>query len=639
MTLRLTAFLLVLALLFPAAAAAAPPRDAARRTEAEALYLRALSRLQKRDFDSRRMALADLERATVLAPTEAEYQITLARLYLSCGYLKAATRRFERVTALHPEDAEARFGLGQVWRRDWLKYLDARSLDRAVEQYSWAARLEPAHTDAWLLLTSMLVERGDLPGARRAAEQALRAEPSRTEALIAVGAARWRVGDVAGADSAFRAAMPRLRRSLRERFEDIAPIATERDTLKLNHLPAAEQAEFRRRFWATQDPDLASEVNEAQLEYWSRVTQAYFLFYDPKHREWDERGEVYVRYGPPGKAEYNPIGARLWVQMGAHGLFPANALVWDYPDLGMSVTMQDRVLSEYYQLPVSMTRDLDPRPDPDSVAVRGLLGTTEGRGVFRSLPPGVRELPARGQIARFATERGGWLFAGVELAGAPGDSLWAEWVVLDSTRHEWIRGGRSLSASACEPTARRVADFATDVPPGEYLVGVTVTGSGGRRAVLRFPTEVPRARDALTLSDVVVTCGTPGMGGVLRLEPNPGARVVDRAPLLAYFELSGLSADSAGTSHFAFEYTVRSLARDSRVWLQRAFAPRPATPPISSGREEEQIGSRRRQYVSVPVQELPAGRYSLEIRVQDLLSSEQVRRRVEFQRVAPGGTP
>ena len=53
---------------------------------------------------------------------------------------------------------------------------------------------------------------------------------------------------------------------------------------------------------------------------------------------------------------------------------------------------------------------------------------------------------AGGQIGPSATERGGWLFAGVELAGEPGDSLWAEWVVLDSTRHEWS-GDRQLHRS------------------------------------------------------------------------------------------------------------------------------------------------------------------------------------------------
>lgn len=634
---RLLALLLLWGLTAGPVAAVRPAEaDPARRNEAESLYHRALARLQRRDIDSRRMALADLERSCLLAPDEPEYQISLARLYLQCGYLKAATRRFERVTSLQPDDPEARYGLGQVWRRDWLKYLEPRSLERAIEQFSWAARLEPVHTDAWLLLSSLLIERGDLKGARSAAEHALRAEPGRAEALLAVGGTRWRLGDVAGCDSAFAAAMPRLRRSLRERFEDIAPLASERDTMLLRRLDPAGQAEFVRKFWKDQDPDLASAANEARLEYWSRVAQAYFLFFDPKRREWDERGEVYVRYGPPTKAVYNPVGSVLSVRMGSHGLFPANLLVWGYPELGMTVTMQDRILSEYYQLPVSMNSDPDPRPDPDSLLARGVVATPNGRGVFAPRPPGVRELPARGQIARFATERGAWLFAGIEVAGEPGDTLWAEWVVLDSTRREITRGGRSLSPSACEPTSRRVADFATAVPPGDWLVGLTVNATGGRRGSLRFPARVEPRGEGLALSDVVVTCGAPGAADRLRLEPNPAARVLDGTPVVAYFEVSGLAADSTGTSRLAFEYTVRSARRDSRVWLQRAFAPRSAMPPVSALRETEQIGSLRRQYVSVPAHDLPAGAYTLEIRAEDRVTGESVVRRVPFTRVGAG---
>jgi GWxTD domain-containing protein len=635
---RFLALLAVLAVLTTPVAAAPSSRSERVRNEAESLFHRAIARLQRRDFDSRRMAVADLERCTLLVPDDPEYQLALARLYVQCGYLKSATRRFEIVTALQPDDPEARFGLGQVWRRDWLKYLEPRSLERAIEHFSWAARLEPAHTDAWLLLSSLLVERGDVPGARAAAEHALRAEPGRPEALLAVGATRWRLGDLGGADSAYRAAMPRLRRSVRERFDDIAPLASERDTMLLNALSAAKRAEFLRAFWVSQDPDLASAVNEAQLEYWARVTQAYFLFYDPRHREWDQRGEVYVRYGPPGKADYNPVGSLLYVRVG-RAMFPANVLVWSYPDLGMNVAMQDRTLSEYYQLPIQMASDPDPRPDPDSLAARGLVATQDGRGVFAPLPPGSRPLPVRGEIATFGTDTGARLFAGVETPGEPADTLWAEWVVLDSARHEVTRGGRSLSASACEPTARRVADFAATLAPGEYLVGLTVTGTGARRGSLRRAVRVTPPPAALTLSDVVVTCGTPGPGARMRLEPNPAARVVPGAPLLAYFEVAGLEPDTTGTSRLAFEYTVRSARRDSRVWLQRAFAPRAATPPITASREDEQVGSRRRQYVSVPVQDLPPGRYALEIRVQDLVSRQDVRGRTEFERVPIAPAP
>jgi hypothetical protein len=47
------------------------------------------------------------------------------------------------------------------------------------------------------------------------------------------------------------------------------------------------------------------------------------------------------------------------------------------------------------------------------------------------------------------------------------------------------------------------------------------------------------------------------------------------------------------------------------------------------------LGTVRRQYVSVPVQGLPAGRYELQITVRDVLSGEERRSSAEFSRV-PG---
>src|SRR5262249_28269134 len=159
--------------------------------------------------------------------------------------------------------------------------------------------------------------------------------------------------------------IPRLPKLARERFEDIAPIASAQDTATLRRLPSAARVEFVRRFWREHDPDLTSRENEAQLEYWSRVAQAYFLYFDAKRREWDERGEVYVRYGPPERADYNPVGVSA-VQLFATGpAYPLNTLVWSYPGLGMEVRMQDRLLSEYYLLPINRERDMDPEPDPE----------------------------------------------------------------------------------------------------------------------------------------------------------------------------------------------------------------------------------------------------------------------------------
>jgi GWxTD domain-containing protein len=613
--------------------------------EAEALYQRALAQ-NSGSVEGRRQAMQCLERATLLAPDRADLQLTLGRLYYRMGFLKQARLRFQRVEVLQPRNADARIGLGQVWRRDYLKYLDRGSLARAIEHFAAAARLEPQRCDAWLELVPLHVEQPNLAAALAAAERARATDSTRADALLALAHAAFRNGQVERADSAFRAALPSLPRLVRERFDDIAPVASEQDTMLLRRLPPSGRPEFVRRFWAEHDPDLATRENEAQLEYWSRVTQAYFLFYNSRRHEWDQRGEVYVRYGPPDKAVYNPVGTRLSfgfgnLRTGASGpQFPMNVLEWTYPQLGMTVVMQDRLLSEYYLRPISLVRDTDPAPDPDSLASHGdALATRGGRGVFPMLPPGARRLPVDGVLARFEGERGPRLLGLVETSGAPGDSLWGALVALDSAAVEVARVGHTLGPSPCDPAALRVGDFATELPPGTYVAGLTVRHPDGRRGIVRATVALAAPATRLALSDVVVSCGSPhvepGAGGAepaVRLAANPAGRVNGADPLTVYFEMYHLTPGPDGLVRIEFEYTVRSAERDRRIWIQRMLAPRRALPDISAMRREEQAATLRRQFVSVPVQSLPPGRYVLEIQVRDLVAGTAASRAAEFRK-------
>ena len=642
------AIALVIALAWASPSAAAVARDGP--AQAEALYQNALRMLQRKSIEGRRVAIDDLERATLLAPRDAGYQLALARAYYQVGFLASARKRFERVLAISPNEAEGRYGLGQVWRRDWLKYLEPASLDRAVQHFTACCRLRPDHTDGWIMLVPLLIEQNNVRAAYDAAQRGLASDPRRPEALLAVAYAAFRAGEIERADSAFGAAIPRLPRSVRERFDDISPVATERDTITLHRLSARDQAEFVRRFWKDMDPDLATPVNEALLEFRARVAHAYFLFYNPKLREWDERGEVYVRYGAPDKIVYNPVGMNLNYTRVIDGnytsgrLFPANVLVWDYPGLGMTVTLQDRTLNEYYMLPITMDHDPDPLPNADSLARRSdKLAARSGRGVFPLLPPGVRPLAVRAAIARFESGTRPQLLAQIEVRGSPVDSQWVEWAVLDSARREVARSSRTLSPSACDPSERRVADFAAELPPGAYLVGLTVRDAGGHRGVYRSEIELSQPGSELALSDVLVSCGAPfvGPGGApnvlaVRPEPNPAASVGPGSPLTAYFEIYHLSPSSDGLARFQYVYTVKSAERDPRIWIQRAFAPRKVPDPISATRGEEQIGTLRRQFVSVPVQSLPPGKYRLEITVRDQVAGTEATRQAEFVKTAGG---
>src|SRR5690349_4953190 len=210
---------------------------APRAAEAETLAAQARAHLARGTVDTRRMALRELEQATLLEPDRADLHLELGRAYYACGFLKSARRRFELVSRLTPADPAARFGLGQVWRRDWLKYLDPTSLDRAIDNFSEAARRDPNRPESWVMLSPLLVAKGRLPAARAAAEHALDVAPLSADAELAAASAAWRLGEGGRADSLFDRALPRLERRVRARFEDISPIATERDTMELHHLP------------------------------------------------------------------------------------------------------------------------------------------------------------------------------------------------------------------------------------------------------------------------------------------------------------------------------------------------------------------------------------------------------------------
>jgi GWxTD domain-containing protein len=535
-----------------------------------------------------------------------------------------------------------------MWRGDWLKFLDDSSLARAIDNLSAAARSRPEQGEAWLALVPLLVQQNRLDAAAAAAARASAATPRRVEPLLAVAYTAYRLGHLAVADSVFKAALPRLPREVRERFYDISPVASAEDTSRLHHLALSEQEEFLRRFWRDLDPDLASPENEAQLEYWSRAAHAYFLYYEPKRGNWDERAEVYVRYGPPARATYNPLGSPTSFSFSdIIGHFselapaPVNAQVWEYPELGMRVYLQDLSLNGYWTLPIA--RAADPDPIPSAEAMRARVEDVEvshgARGVFHRLPPGVEALPARGTVARFESGGVPLLLAGVETEAEPGDSLSAEWVVLDSTRREVSRATHALAPSACQAAERQAGQFATALPPGRYTVGLTVRDARGRRGVVRADVELERAREALSLSDVVIVCGRPDpaisrVSEAVRIEPMPAAVVAGSDPLTAYFEIYRLNADRDSRSRFQYQYTVRSAEKDPRVWLQRVFAPHPAIPQISASREEENTGTLRRQFVTVPATSLPAGRYRLEIRVRDLKSGEEARRVTEFVKAA-----
>lgn len=635
--------LLMLAALGVAAdarAARLTPADSLER--AATLHRWAEQRLLDPSVESRQRVLRDLREATALDPRNASHWLLLGRA-LSIGRFRAESRQaLTRATELAPGDPEAFLELAHAWKREWLEGLDRPSLDHAVEAFERVVELRPHAGDAWLHLVALRYERGDLAGAGVAAERALEERPRRGLSWLAVAYTAYRRGDIERAHAAYAKAIPWLEAEARPLFEDLSPLVSAEQSAWVAAAAPQERAQRIEAVWQRIDFDPTTPENETRLEFWSRAAHVYLMFLDPLRTTLDARALTFLRYGPPQRVERNPLGTPLFTTHENPGRaaalprargsasprtameFPLNAQVWSYPEYGMRLVLQDRGLTGRYE--TGLLRDDDPSQRPsERLAGRGdLLVLGGGQAIFPTLPPRDQRLEMTGLTARFQGERGPRVMAQVQAAGGPGDSLVARWVVQDAQGRELARDSQPLTTSACDPTTRRTATFTADVPPGAVQVAVSVRGPHHRRGLYRATTEAAPVEARLALSDLVLSCGDPSLAageGVVRLDADVERRVSGAGPLVVYFEAYHLAAGADGVSRF--EYECRVEPADERGAPK--FRLLPWWVPVQVRREAEQLGSTRRQFVSVPTGSLAPGRHRIEMRVWDRLARVEAR--------------
>lgn len=592
-----------------------------RAREADSLYRKALGYLDRGENpETRIQAMRELDRATRLDPSRPEFFRELGRLCIGAGQFQRSRGCLERVEALEPDDADARLELGRSWRWDWLTSRDPASLANAARCFLAASKLAPRIAEPRVALTAMALAAGDTGLAGRAAETAMLVAPDSADALLAIGCVAYRRGDLKRAETALRAAIPRLAPGLRARFE-----VSSRDMKRAARDSTAE-------FWSRRDPDLTTPENEIELNFLSRVAQALLLFRDERGRaRWDVRSELFVRYGLPPQVEVNPVDAKLEyayrrlapVEYAPEPLtYPFAMQVWTYPELGIRAEIWDQSLQQSYELPIESNRDPEPRARVAAGPDLEVLG--DGRAVYRTLPPAIQRLPARGSIARFPARSGARLVAHLDAAGEAADSLSGAWVVVADDGRPVARGTSRLAVSTCAPGERRIASFSAEVPPGRYRIDLSVDDGRGRRGVVRHTMEVGRPPVGLMLSDLVVLCDRPppATGNVVWTEPDFESRTRGGAPLAIYFEVDGLDTDPAGASRFGYRYAVYPLDDEGRRKRQ--------DPALEASREEENVGPLRRQFLSVPISSLKRGRHELVVEIRDLVSRETAIASAEF---------
>jgi GWxTD domain-containing protein len=638
--------------------AEAAPKDAA----AWAAYGVALVR--RETLDDRLRARPALERAVALAPKNVDYRLALADLYFRQQYTTMARQQLKAALANDKDSSPAYARLGRIALRDWVKFQRRGSLDLARSYWQDAARRDMRSVEPWLGLGLIALIDQDAEGAvvcgREVIERGKGASNlSRGEAWLLQGAGWYGLGRADRADSAFANALPLLAGPIRNCLTDITPAASDADTAAYAAITeSGARARFLERFWRARDPDITTPYNEVQLEMLSRGTLAYFLFYDAKRRDWDERARYWVRYGPPQFVEYNPILAT-----GTYGSLSTsgpNRLVWHYPKLGLQIYFEDRYLNNFYDVPMSTSQEVDYFPHPDRLLAAERAGdvTTAGRGLFRPRLPHSAQLRGDAVVARFrrvagfdprvSAARGSAAESGAEarveayVSVAAGDTAWlrGQAVVLEDSTFREVARQRSGLFAWCGSDSIQVMQFNFDLPRGSYVIGMSVRdtsthASGTWKRRVFIPATAP---GRIELSDLELACGfedhrrdLPFSKSEYAVMPNPVARVARDSPFGFYFEIYNLVTGSDGRAQVATEYTIRSTKKDKRPFFVRWVAGSRREPAIEVSRVDDVPGRARFQYVTANLEGQAPGPYRIEVVVRDPSTGLSAAKSLDFE--------
>jgi GWxTD domain-containing protein len=467
------------------------------------------------------------------------------------------------------------------------------------------------------------------------------------QARLARGLALHRLRRFAEAKSAFDSALvlmdddeaerlTRFTRLLRPKSMDKRAPTT--DSVQFASLPAEQRRGLEAMYWLMNDPLTLTAENELRLEFLARVTYADFRWTDEEMelRGADtDRGDIYVRYGPP-KVEITSPG-NTWTS----SEFAANAtLIWEYPTavffFDLVPSFNTARIARNDQDYVNRVRDALPATF-DNIATTNMLDT----------------IPVR--VARFRA-RGDSLDA-VVAARVPLDSLVRN-TPLDRVPVDFdfrifdqfvrVQGMESTQGSYAPDSLaeRERRTWTRRLGPGINIVRVEALQADTRRAARGTVRLDPVPTTGFAMSDVLLGSkpaladGKNGATSWKDVVTTPSVGTFDKGSSVGLvWELYELTAKE-GNGKYKVAISVERSERGGPL----GFGVRvldglgKAVGRAQQARDKFTISFDRTaaaaptlvDYLSLDMSEAPSGRYKLRVEISDLGSGKRVSRDTEF---------
>ncbi len=499
------------------------------------------------------------------------------------------------------------------------------------------------------------------------------------------------VRDYAKAQTAFEdyiATLPEKERSL---YRDLAQVALPDDLEIYRDASKEKRAELADRFWQRVDPSPLTKANERLIEHYRRVAYARHQ-YGQVAFPWDDRGEVYVRFGEPDHASksgdiqnemdreiqdarQNYVNRRrlsLRIRPG-QPIFPVPSLswweYWVYADLagGTEFDFVRRGKGNVYEfapmpdgLGIALTTDLIEYQSEMVLRQVAVHQPSVYEVDFADLPVDFYYFPAgfRGENGTTRLE----IYYGLpasEMARLPVDDATDQGLLdrglamFDSLWTEVYRVQDQLTFQA--PSDRQILDgafipgvVAFEVDAGLHHLSFQIRDVvSGKSQVYQQPLAVAdfSHRDDLLMSDIALAFWIgPSDATATGDFHKRGLKVIPMASkafrpdqnAFVYFEVYNLKRDEFGQTKYRVDYSFR--AREKGIAPVRALRGLGRFLRLQEKRREVVIsyeqsgdGAEDRAYVELDLKDAEPGGQEVRVKVTDLLADREVEKAIAFK--------
>ena len=201
-------------------------------------------------------------------------------------------REIKKVLAIDPRYAPAYLLMGK-----WVEEFE-KDYEKAALYYAQYMGLRPDDPEGRKRLGAIYLRTKDYGRILEVLEDYAVQNPEDDQVLPILAQACMKLEAYDRAAAFFRDYLEGADEAERVHYDDIRLIASSEALAAYDETPATDRPAFVERFWSEQDPDLTTAANERLLEHYRRVSFGVQNFSEGK-QPWDQRGEVYIRFGEP----------------------------------------------------------------------------------------------------------------------------------------------------------------------------------------------------------------------------------------------------------------------------------------------------------------------------------------------------